>query len=384
MATITEDRNLRWYATREPVILVLLSLLVVVCFAAVSGISKAYHAQQESLGERWFSRGVADLQAGRPQEAVAALQSALLYSRDNFSYQLSLAQALAALNQTDEALAYFLNLWEREPDSGTVNLELGRIYAKKGQTEQALRYYHNAIYAAWPDNADQRRREARLELVDFLLQQKADAQAQAELIALAANMPAESSKHLQVAVLFMQVQDYEHALAQYREGLRMNRHDAAAMAGAGRATFELGDYELARRYLASAVAANPKDAQIVELLHTDELVLQMDPFRRQVSSSKRNQIVIGAFKSAGERLKSCSGQPLSPATPVIADQKTLESRWNDLKPQITNYSLRRDPDLVDTAMDLVFEIERQTKGQCGTPSDTDQALLLISKLHGGN
>jgi len=39
---------------------------------------------------------------------------------------------------------------------------------------------------------------------------------------------------------------------------------------------------------------------------------------------------------------------------------------------------------VETAMDLVFGIERQTSATCGTPAGTDLALLLIAKLHEGN
>ena len=374
--------------------MIVLSLLTVVSFLAVGGLAKVYNRQQQFLGDRWFNRGVADLQAGRSEQAVNALRSALLYSRDNYQYQLKLAQALAALHRTDEAYAYLQNLWEREPDNGTTNLELGRIEAGKGQMDQALRYYHNAIYAAWPDNPDQHRRSARLELIQFLLRQNALTQAQSELIALAANLTSDSALHLQVGDLFMQVQDYEHALAQYRETVRADRRNSAALAGAGRAAFELTRYEQARRYLEAAVAADAQDTQSAELLHTATLVMQMDPYRRPISVSKRNRLVINAFKSAGQRIKACApplkpGAPAQPASSSAAgsngnDEKSLASTWNNLKPKITERGLRRDPDLVDTAMDLVFAIERQTSTGCGTLADTDTALLLISKLHGGS
>jgi transcriptional regulator GlxA family with amidase domain len=54
-----------------------------------------------------------------------------------------------------------------------------------------------------------------------------------------------------------------------------------------------------------------------------------------------------------------------------------------MKPRVTEQGLRRDPDLVGKAMDLVFEIERQTSTTCGTPTGTDLALLLIGQLHEG-
>ena len=37
-----------------------------------------------------------------------------------------------------------------------------------------------------------------------------------------------------------------------------------------------------------------------------EMVLEMDPFRRQLSVAQRDRIVVEAFTTAGERLKACS------------------------------------------------------------------------------
>jgi hypothetical protein len=58
--------------------------------------------------------------------------------------------------------------------------------------------------------------------------------------------------------------------------------------------------------------------------------------------------------------------------------------WTKTKPQITERGLRKNPDLVETAMDLVFAIERKSNALCGPLTGTDMALLLISKLHEGN
>lgn len=380
-----EDRSLKWYAAREPIVLLILTLMTVVFFIAVTGLSRAYHRQQEMLGERWFRRGNADLQAGRLDRAVTAFHTALLFSRDNYSYQLNLAKALAAWNRPDEAYSYLLNLWEREPENGTVNLELARIFASKGDSSQAIRYYHNAIYALWPDNPEAHRRTARLELIEFLLRQKETAQAQSELIALTVDMPDDASLHDQVGDLFMRTQDYEHAIDQYRASLRLDRHDHAATAGIGRAAFELGHYPTAQHYLESAVSASPSDIQSAQLLDTVNLVLRMDPFRRQISASQRNRAVVEAFGVAGDRLKSCatstkSGGIVAPSS----EEQALYTRWSALKPKITEWYLRRDPDLAEKAMDLVFTIERQTGTQCGPPTGKDLALLLISKLHEGS
>lgn len=374
--------DLRSYLTREPVMLTLLFAIAVVFFSAVSGLSRIYHAQQTSLGNRWFARGVNDLKRQRFEPAVNEFRTALLYSRDNYAYQFNLAEALIGLRQTDQANAYLVNLWDRQPENGLVNLELARIAAHKGTTDHALRYYHNAIYATWPDGEETGRRDARLELIEYLLRIDAKTQAQSELIALAANLGDEFEQHLKVGHLFIQAQDYEDALAQYRLSLRLNRSDPVALAGAGLAAFKLGRYPLALRYLQGAVTADPHDAQSAERLKTTELVLRMDPFQRMISVAKRDRIVIDAFATAGDRLKSCS--TANAGTSHTTSQDGLSESWAKMKPQITESGLRRDPDLVERAMELVFRIERETTVTCGVPQEKDNVLLLIAKLHEGS
>jgi len=379
-----KGRALQLYLTREPVILAMLSALAVVFFLAVTGLSHLYHAQQESLANRWFNRGATDLKERRFESAVSDFRTALLYSRDNYSYQLNLAEALIGLKRTNEAFSYLINLWEREPENGFVNLDLARIAAQKGETEQALRYYHNAIYAAWPDDQQVERRDARLELVDFLLSINARAQAQAELLALAANLPNDPFQQTRVGDLFLRAQDYENALAEYRLSLKADHHNSAAVTAAGIAAFQLGRYALAQRYLQSAVATNPSDAQSAARLKTTELVLQMDPFQRQLSVAQRNLVVIEAFAAGGQRLKSCFGTAGSAGATSSGASSSLAESWAKMKRQITEPGLRRDPDLIEAAMELVFDIEHQTNTACGNPSDADTALLLIAKMHEGN
>ena len=374
--------ELRLYLRQQPVMLALLAVLVVIFFLAVTGLSRAYHAQRDALGDRWFTRGAADLSARKYDSAVTDFGSALLYSRDNYTYQLNLAEALIGLKRTGEAAAYLTNLWERQPEDGLVNLELARIAVQKGQTEQSLRYYHNAIYAAWPSDQEGKRRDARLELIEFLLNTGARAQAQSELIALQENLGDDPSQQERVGDLFLRAQDYEHALTAYRQSLKLERDNRASLAGAGFAAFQLGRYPLAQRYLEGAVAANPSDTRSADRLKMTEMVLGMDPFRRQLSVAQRAKIVIGAFTTAGERLKTCSAAR-GMALPT-ASQSSLTGNWAKMKPQISEGELRRNPDLVEAAMDLVFDIERQTSVTCGTPGGTDMALLLIAKLHEGN
>ncbi len=380
------DRSLRWYSRREPVILLVLSTLAVISFLAVSGLSKAYKRQQKDLGQEWFTRAVADQQAGNLRRAVTEFEAAQLYARGNFTYQLKLAQTLSALGRTDEAYSYLLNLREQQPDNGTVNLELARILARKGEIDSAIRYYHDAIYAVWDTEPEKQRRAVRLELVDFLLQQNAKTQAESELIALQANLPPDPALRIRIGNLFLKTQDSEQALAEFRSALNVDRHNTAALAGAGRAAFELGRYNVAERYLASVVATNTSDSDSANLLKTARLVLQLDPTRRHISVAKRNRIVITAFNTAGERLQTCNLPTMAGAQGLstTTEEPSLAERWKAMKPKVTEVGLRRNPDLAENAMDLVFDIELQSSAQCGTPRGADLALLLISRLHESN
>jgi tetratricopeptide (TPR) repeat protein len=372
----------RFYLRQRPTLLVLLSILTVVFFLAVTGLSRAYDAQRQALAARWFNRGVADLNAKRYEAAVTEFRSALLYSRDDYYYQLNLAEALIGMRHTGEASAYLLNLWDREPGNGLVNLELARIAAQHGDTEQAVRYYHDAVYAAWPRDQENKRREARLELINLLLRIKDLGDAQGELIALSANVGEDPALQETIGDLFVRAGDYEHALASYRIALRADHRNAAALAGAGYAAFQLGQYPLAQHYLQEAIAANPNDMQSAHLLQTADMVLHMDPFRRQISTADRDKAVVDAFAAAGERLKSCA-LPIS-SSPGSGPPISLNDEWFAIKPHVSTAGLRRDPDLAENAMDLVFRIERQTSIVCGTPTGEDLALLLISKLHEGS
>ncbi len=382
MTTQTARLNLSRYLRREPAMLAILTLAAIFFFLTVTGISRIFHAQQDALAARWSERGVNDLNAHRYDAAIPEFRAALLYSRDDFDFRLGLAQALMGLHRTAEAYTYLINLWGRRPENGLVNVELARVAAERGETDQALRYYHNAIYASWPSGQESQARETRFELVAYLLKINAKAQAESELISLAAYLGDDATQQTRLGEQFLRIQDNERALAAFRRTLTADAHNPAALAGAGTAAYDLGRYPLAQRYLEQAVAATPSDYVINDRLKIATRVLEMDPFRRQIRTAQRDRNVVAAFAAAGERLKACPAAA-SYAAPGNGRQD-LASAWAKLKPQVAESGLRRDPDLVNSAMDLVFTIERQASEWCGTPTTTDSALLLIAKLHEGS
>jgi tetratricopeptide (TPR) repeat protein len=373
--------NLRFYLRQQPVMLTVLCVLLVIFFLFVAALSRAYYAQRQALGTRWFTRGVTDLSAKNFPAAVTDFRTALLYSRDDYSYQLNLAEALIGMKHNGEASAYLLNLWDREPEDGLVNLELARIASQQKQTKEAIRYYHDAVYAVWPIDQEWKRRDARFELIELLLQIGDRAQAQAELIALSENVGDDPTQQERIGDLLLRAQDYDHALMAYQISLRSDRHNGADLAGAGYAAFQLGQYPQAKRYFEAALAYNPKDDRTSQTLETTEMVLKMDPFQRGVSAEQRTQVVIDDFEIAGKRIKSCV-VPQSAAPRGFSAEASLSDEWAKLMPQMTEARLRANPELIDTATDLVFRIERQTSILCGPPTGPDLALFLIGKSQG--
>lgn len=372
--------GLQSYFRRRPVILAMLTVLATFFFLVVTGISHIYGAQQRSLAKRWSERGAADLQAQHYADAVAAFRTALLYDRGSYTLRLSLAQALLGIGRTDEAYAYLINLWNRRPEDGLVNLELARIAAARNDSWQAMRYYHNAIYATWSGDQETESRNARLELIQYLLRIHASTQAQAELIAFEASLGEDSSLQEPLGELFLKAQDSQHALAAFQRVLRRNRHDQAALTGAGIAAYQLGRYPAAQRYLEEALLLAPGDQSSSEWLHKTVTVLMLDPYRPRTRATDRDRIVMQAFAVAGARLKSCT--PAWP--PDAAAMQTLKTSWSSLQPGVTLRGLRRDPDRINQAMDLTFAIERKAGAVCGPGDDGDQALLLIANLHEEN
>jgi tetratricopeptide (TPR) repeat protein len=364
-------------STREPITLAVLLALAVALFAVVSGLSRLHDAQQQALAENWAQRGAQDMQARRYADAVADFHTALLYRRGDDTYALNLAKALLGNGQTDEAHSYLTNIWEREPENGMVNLELARIADKKGENVQAIRYYHNAIYAAWPKHEEGERLNARFELVNLLLRNKDETQAQAELIALAENIDDDPATAVRIGNLFLEAQDHEHALSEFELALKVDEKNAAALAGAGRAAFELGRFAPAARYLRQAVEAAPGDQENASRLRIARLVLDMDPFRQEKIAKEREQAVVNAFAAAGKRLSACGGPTAS------TEQQMLAQQWAGLKPRVTEARLRANPDLVNEAMALVFRVERESVTMCSAGTDTDAALLLIAMNHEG-
>ncbi|HET7207766.1 MAG TPA: hypothetical protein VFI95_14410 [Terriglobales bacterium] len=366
----------------EGVVFLALLGITLVAFAAVAGVVNRFRVWQGSLAKRMYERGQQDLRMGAPEAAIGDFRSALSFDHDNPGYLLSLAEGLESEKRFDEAEAYLLRVWESQPQDGTVNLQLARLAVHRDSPTDALRYYHNAIYGIWTSDPVQNRINARFELVEFLLGRHASTQAQSELIAMLPGLLPDSQLHAKVAALLMRVPDFQDALVQYREALRLDHNNKVAARGAGHAAFELGFYWTSLHYLE---ASNDKsqDAGSASMIPMARLVLATDPFLRNLSSQERHARMLRAFDAAEQRLHGCMQQhgesPVNQSTSGPGELQDLDLRGEQIKRRLRSQSLLNSSDFAESLMDFVFTTESSTQQECGEPTGVDKALLLIAR-----
>jgi tetratricopeptide (TPR) repeat protein len=374
-----------WQMERET--LLLISIVALVFLFGITGVAASlYHAGRQSLAQEWFAQGELDLKSKNADAALADFRTALAYDPDATLYRLRLAQALVAMGRPEEARSHLLTLWRDEPGNSTVNLELARLAAQRGDETDALRYFHNAIYGVWPSNPAARRIATRLELSDYLLAQHQKAQAQSELIALTAEIPRDAALYTRIAGMLRDAGDRNRALSAYRRALEIDRHNGAALSGAGEAAFALGQYQLAADYLERALRAGAASKDDQDLLSTARLVLNLDPMGPRLSRAEADRRTLRDFEFAVTRLSDClPTRGNSSAASELQPQDELGKlslQAAELKKDANISGLRQNPDLRVNLMDFVSSAEEATAKACGSPSGADLALLLMARKQG--
>jgi tetratricopeptide (TPR) repeat protein len=190
------------FVHREIVQLLGLIALVVLAFFATRAIARTEQGLVLREAAEWYREGERQLEAGRPAAAVDALQRAAVRNRGEKLYALALARAMALAGDRTAARTTLLALREAAPEDIEINVQLARLEAADGDLAEALRYYRNALYAPWPAERADERRQLRVELIRFLLAQRAERTALTELTALQANLPDDPAAHVLAAQLF--------------------------------------------------------------------------------------------------------------------------------------------------------------------------------------
>jgi predicted Zn-dependent protease len=356
--------------------------LILLCglFAAAGFLNRKFDEHEQAMAREWYARGEAALAARRPEEALNPLRTALVYSRNNPKYELRLGEALVAGGHYAEAQTYLLTLRERQPGSAALNLELARLAALRDDTSGAIQYYEASLYGVWESNGEQQRRAARRELIAYLSSHGRPAEAVAQTISYAANLPPDPWLHIQAGELFLKEESYDHAMEQFREALVLAPHNGTALAGAGRAAFASGDYAGAERFLERASRAAPGDPSVTDTLAVARSVVSLDPDAPNLTAEARGTRAVRAFALAQARLKACA-VPASSST--FATMSALSARAKALEPKVRESRLVRDMDLFTATVSFALDTEQATAATCGAGSVEDRALALLAARRSG-
>ena len=369
------------------IVLSLTAAIVIVLFFLTGFITRGYHRKLGALGRQWFEAGEQQLKSGNAAEALADFHTALVYSPDDTQIQFQLAQALAAEGRNSEARAYLLELQAQAPSHAPINLALARISAGAGSEADAVRYYHGAIYGVWPNEAEANRLNARLELCRFLIARGDRSMAEAELIALASEIPERNgaSLHGQTGELFLSIGDANRALSEFRSALTAAHPPADALRSAGLAAYQIGEFQQAERYLDRARRLGNKGADVSDALDISRMVTSADPYARGLSEAERRERARRNFEQAFGRLQSCAksrGIDLFAKGAPQSELVTLGRQAKELEPQLTDQNIRQHPGQIDVAMNFVFVTEDAVTQECGAPQGMDEALTLMGKFPG--
>ncbi len=346
--------------------LALLAAVAVAAFVATGSVATHQQAQDMTDAQVLTARGERALRAGRVDDAVADLRRAVAKDRDTPATALTLARALAAAGQLEEAEQRLLTWRRRTPEDADTNLQLARLAARRGDRPAALTYFRSALYAPWPH--PEQRMAVRLELSAFLLDHEQPALALPELIAAMADTTAGTPTRLEIGGMLLRAGDARRALQVFREVLAREPTTPRALIGAGEAAFELGQYPQALRYLRAA----PDEPATIDRRSLAMLVISRDPLASGLGSAERRRRAAANLAHVSEQLRACAerreGSTAATAVRAAAEEVAMVAR----------HRAPADRDLLEDGLEVIGRAEQTLAASCGDPSLLDRSLIIIA------
>jgi Tfp pilus assembly protein PilF len=364
----------------DSVVFLSLAAATLVLYGMTWFLFRSFQAHRQDLASGWAQRGRAELEQYQAAQAVASLRAALSYAPDDYDSQLLLAQALAQSGETDKANNYFLNLLAGKPGDGFLNLQLARLERQKSDSRHAIDYYRAAIFGDWRDgNGVERRREVRIELIDYLIQQKRLATARAEILIAAGNAPDTPYFDLLFGDKLAAAQDPQDALSLYFKAIADEPRNAQALARAGKLQYDRGNYLQAHELLAKALEdradGSTPDPGLVEMERDAGRLVDLS-LSRDLPARERGRHILDAARIAQARIDRCTG---SSTSTLPAELQSLEARWKNAGDNPKRTLLVQNADGQDQLTQLIFDTERETETTCGPATGDDELLLRMAE-----
>jgi hypothetical protein len=374
--------------------LALVSLLAIsICIAVLTYFFfHSFREHRSVLEKRWYARGELALAERNPQYAVEAFRSALSLSTANPTYELALAEALAAANRNYEAYAYFSSLHDARPGDGFLNLQLARLEVKRNDPAQAIDYYRAALSGLWYGQGAAQRFQIRLELAKYLTSLGKNIDAQGDLLTAEGNSLDHPAELFEVATLLQQTGDPSDAWTAYRrvenhagaspsevlKSLHGEAQVAMAMGQYKRAALALDRYNTRARQHAAASTAEERHAAERQLGQLQRM-LQLIPFYALPPKQHAERVLLGT-SIAHKRYASCAAQ-LAPENISGDDAAALDAlgtQWTQIGATKSGQLAGNAP-LEQRLVALTNQTEMLTARLCGALAGDDALLLQLAQ-----
>ena len=336
-------------------------------------VSYYYRAERGKRADQEYQAGNALLRSDRIAEAIEQYRNALSISH-SAAHRLALGLALVKADRPDEASIYIREVLRQQPESGPANLAMAGIAASQGETDDAASYYRHAIAGSWPDNPAQNRTQARIQLALFLAKSGRQAQARAEVLSLAADLPNDPSLRKQVGRMLLDFGLAREAADVFRDALKQGPPDQAVYDGLGDADFRMGDYRSAREAYRHALSIDPGDQAAALRAEVCERILALDPTVRGIRAKERYRRSREILSQALTRFTACAG----PESAIPAESKAMVTRARAaLAGKGPSGSVS---DAADADLQLAEELWAQRPPTCPSPGADDPFTLIMSRV----
>ncbi len=353
-------------------------LAVVLVLAALAGVlTYSYRSQRSARAEQYFREGKVLSEAERYPEAIERFRSALSISHSDRD-RLSLALTLLKAERPNESEIYLKELLRKDPNDGPANLGLAQTYVRQGNVQDAIDAFHHAIYGFWTENPQTNRLSARLELVDALGKSGRRTQAQAELLALTGEMPADEASKQRVGTLLLEYGMPQQAAEIYKKVIQQNPRSGDAYAGLGEAEVATNEYRSAEEAFKSALHWKPDDVAIQKRLQQVEQMLSLDPNLgglRVADRYQRSRKLLEAVLVAMDQCRATVGD--------IQLDGIIETTNAARKSLLYKGRPRSYSDATEANLVLCKQLWKIHIGSCGPPKASDEILkTLMARLSG--
>ncbi len=392
------ERNLRRRLIFQDSLALLSLTAIAICMAVLTYFFfRSFQEHRQVLEKRWFARGQKSLAAGHPGPAVEDFRSALSLSTANPTYEMALAQALAAAGHTEEAYVYFSSLRDAQPGDGFLNLQLARLAVRRKNPAQAIGFYQSALNGLWYGHGTRRRLEIRLELSKYLISLDKPTDAQGELLAAEGNSLDQPSAIFEIAGLLEEAADPSDAWTAYQrverdrnasptqiqQSLFKEAQIAMSMGQYKRAALALDRYSSKLRQHPSASAPEEKRTAQQQSVRLQRM-LQLIPFYGLSPRQHQQRILLGAsiahqrYVRCQEQLRPQPDSSLDGTAPDHSKFFALGTQWTQMG-QLKPANLAGNAPLQQTLITWTNQTELLTALLCGPPTGDDALLLQLAQ-----